>query len=68
MASNRLVGVAGFDPEGELKVNRRFRDGVVGRADVVAPAFVRSGEPSRALGGVTSVCSKVWNNVFACSG
>ena len=65
--SSRRVGVAGFELEGELNVNNRFREGVVGRVEEVALAVVRSGDPSLNLGGVTSVCRSVWNSVLACS-
>lgn len=67
--SRRRVGVTGFEPEGELKLNNRFLEGVVGRVDVdaVALVLVRSGEDGRALGGVTSECRIDVKREFACS-
>jgi len=64
-------GVEGFDrdAEGELKVNRRLREGVLGAVVVLAPAVA---EPDRCgdeggSGGVTSDCRIEVNIAFACS-
>ena len=65
--SSLRVGVAGFEPEGELKRNSRCREGVVGGAGVVEGPR-RSGEASRALGGVTSEWRIELKSVLACSG
>ena len=61
-----FLGVAGFDADGLLNVNNRFRDGVVG-AVAVGGLGLRTGDDGRASGGVTSVCNKDVNKELACS-
>lgn len=63
--SSRRVGVPGLEVEGELKVNSRLRDGVVGSTEF--DVLGRVGEAGLASGGVTSVCKMDVNIVFACS-